>query len=79
MKKYKIVNNRRVDDGEIVPKEEWSIYEPLHSYINNQQKRNKIILGNYIYLFKLNIIKRTQFIIYIIFFTIKKKINKKIT
>ena len=36
MKKYKIVNNRRVDDGEIIPKEEWSIYEPLHSYINKQ-------------------------------------------
>ena len=36
MKKYKIVNNRRVDNGEVVPKEEWSIYEPLHSYINNQ-------------------------------------------
>jgi hypothetical protein len=36
MKKYKFVNNRRVGDGEVIPKEEWSIYEPLHSYINNQ-------------------------------------------
>ena len=36
MKKYKIENGKRVNEGEIIPKEEWSVYEPLHSYINNQ-------------------------------------------
>ena len=36
MKKYKIENGKRVNEGEIVPKEEWSVYEPLHSYINNK-------------------------------------------
>jgi hypothetical protein len=36
MKKYKIENGKRVNEGEIVPKEKWSVYEPLHSYINNQ-------------------------------------------
>ena len=36
MKKYKIENGKRVNEGVIVPKEEWSVYEPLHSYINNK-------------------------------------------
>ena len=36
MKKYKIENGKRVNEGEIIPKEEWSVYEPLHSYINNK-------------------------------------------
>ena len=36
MKKYKIENGKRVNAGEIVPKEEWLVYEPLHSYINNK-------------------------------------------
>ena len=36
MKKYKIENGKRVNEGEIVPKEEWSVYEPLYSYINNK-------------------------------------------
>ena len=36
MKKYKIENWKRINAGEIISKEEWSVYEPLHSYINNQ-------------------------------------------
>jgi hypothetical protein len=36
MKKYKIENGKRIKVGEIVPKEEWLVYEPLHSYINNK-------------------------------------------
>ena len=34
--KMKIENGKRVNEGVIVPKEEWSVYEPLHSYINNK-------------------------------------------
>ncbi len=36
MKKYKIENGKRINEGIIVPKEECSVYEPLHSYINNK-------------------------------------------